>query len=1032
MKRTTLSTIHSLRCLFLLAVLLPMVALAQQSLAPHSRLANGHWVKISIPETGIYQLSDSLLVAAGFSNPQQVKIYGYGGALQPEKLETAYPTATDDLPQVPLCHIGGQRLFLAYGPVNWEKSTSTARTRNPYANAGCYFLTDTTDEDALLVDSAQMSAAWKALPNIYHSLYEVDDFSWYPGGRNLYDSKLFGPEVAHSYKLPAVRGAAATVTVVMSYNNYCDATVALGDLELGHILIDANTTKGAGRKQYMDQYMRAAVDEWTFQLPVVLSDSVTITIQQLSGRDMRLDRIELTSEQSRPMPLLSTTTFPHPTVMGAIANQDRHADEAADMIIIVASSAHLMQQAERLAQMHRDFDHLRVRVVKADELYNEFSSGTPDANAYRRYLKMLYDRAESEADKPRFLLLFGDAIYDNRMCQAEFSNLSPNDFLLCYESDNSMSETACYVSDDFFGMLDNGEGADIVKNDKLDVAVGRIPARTVEEAKTAVDKAYGYRLNEQYGAWQNIICMMGDDGNANMHMNDAEIVAGIINENWPAYNVKKIYWDAYERTESALGHAYPDVGRLIRQQMLEGALLMNYSGHGSTYMLSHENVIDLSDFKAPTSLRLPVWFTASCDVAPFESNSQETIGEQALFNPAGGAIAFLGTTRTVYAIHNRAMNKAFTTHVLETNNGEPRTIGEAVRLAKNEQVLGQRTQLQAGINRLHFALLGDPALRLPLPTARAVIDSINGESVADGAFVALPAGSVATVKGHIEGHPDFNGMASLTVKGAEQTIVCRMNPQQSDEEPKAPLTYRDRPSTLFTGSDSVSNGSFAFTFAVPRDADYGDNGGLMLVHATSTDHSIVAHGLSDAFAVVSADAYAAEGSGPVIKAWLEYPDFAEGGLVGAEPLLHAEITDDDGINVSDAGIGHQIELCIDGRMEQTYWLNSYFAFDFGDFRSGTLEYRLPHLSDGLHELQLRAWDVFNHASTLTLGFTVQETADPMAKPTGISDVERSTLNAQRYFDLQGRSIKQLNGHQPAIIVRRTPDGLVRKKIVRRQ
>ena len=1010
------------RLLFMLAVLLPLAAGAS-----HSRLATGRWVKIGIPQTGIYQLSDSMLMAAGFSNPQQVRLYGYGGALQPEKLQADYLAATDDLPQVPLCLVGGRRLFLATGPVNWEQPLSTTRIRNPYSNMGCYFLTDSDADEPLVIDSLQLAAAWQAQPAAFHSLYEVDDFSWYPGGRNLYDGRLFGPDEASSYQLPAVKGAAATVNVVMSYNGYCDATVAMGDSVLGHILVNATTTKGTGRKQYMDQYMRAAVDEWKFQLPTITTDSVQFTIHQLSGLDMRLDRIELVAEQPRPVPSFSNAALPVPTVMNVVANQNRHADEAADMIIIVAPSAQLLQQAERLAQMHRDFDGLRVRVVRADELYNEFSSGTPDVNAYRRYLKMLYDRADS--DKPRYLLLFGDAVYDNRMCQAEFSNLNPDDFLLCYESDNSMSETACYVSDDFFGMLDEGEGADIIKTDKCDVAIGRIPARSIEEATIAVDKAYSYRMNEQYGAWQNIICMMGDDGNANMHMNDAETVAGLISDKWPAYQVRKIYWDAYERTESALGHAYPDVGRLIRQQMFEGALLMNYSGHGSTYMLSHEYVVDINDFKASTSLRLPIWFTASCDVVPFESNSQQTIGEQALFNPNGGAIAFLGTTRTVYAIHNRAMNKAFTTHVLETDGGEPRTIGEAVRLAKNDQVLGQRTQLQAGINKLHFALMGDPALRLPLPTARAVVDSINGESVADGAFALLPAGSIATVKGHIEGHPDFNGMASLTVKGAEQTIVCRMNPQQADEEPKAPLTYRDRPSTLFVGTDSVSQGQFTFTFAVPRDADYSDDGGLMLVHATNDDHTTAAHGLTDAFAVVSADTYATEGTGPAIRAWLDKPDFADGGVVGAEPLLHADITDDDGINVSDAGIGHQIELCIDGRMEHTYELNNYFAFDFGDFRNGTLEYRLPHLSDGTHWLQLRAWDVFNHSSAFTLIFNVQSV---MGNATGISDVERSTFNVQRYYDLQGRHIKQHNGHLPAIILQRTPDGLVRKKMTKRQ
>ena len=129
-----------------------------------------------------------------------------------------------------------------------------------------------------------------------------------------------------------------------------------------------------------------------------------------------------------------------------------------------------------------------MRIVKADELYNEFSSGTPDGNAYRRYLKMLYDRATSDADLPRYLLLFGRGVWDNRMLTSDCRGLNADDYLLCHESENSFNAVLCYVDDGFFTRLDDGEGANPLTKDMDDIAVGRFPVTSVDEAKTMVDK----------------------------------------------------------------------------------------------------------------------------------------------------------------------------------------------------------------------------------------------------------------------------------------------------------------------------------------------------------------------------------------------------------------------------------------------------------------------------------------------------------------------------------------------------------------
>ena len=980
--------------------------------AAHSVLASGKWAKISIPSTGVYQLTDGLVRQAGFSSLSRVKIYGYGGALQPEVLTADYLTETDDLKEVPTCIVNGRRLFHGVGPVGWESATSTVRTRNPYSDVGCYFLTE-SDDEPLLVDSAAFVSSFYPAPDDYHSLVEPEEYAWYHSGRNFFESTPIPADGYRSYELDA-HSTDGRLYVAISYDAIGVVSVMLNDSLLGTVNI-TNTLKKTDN---------AAERVQMFNVQGLLSEHNTVKLRHTKGEGtMRLDYIDLQMATAAPAPNLVADAFPTPQFVYRITNQDHHADEAADMVIIIPTSQKVLSQALRLKQLHETFDSLRVNIVPADELYNEFSSGTPDATAYKRYLKMLYDRAETEADMPRYLLLFGDGAYDNRMLTSNFSQLDPADFLLCYESENSLSETACYVCDDYFGLLDDGEGGDLVKSDKVDVGVGRFPARTIDEAKVLVDKAYSYRLNEHPGSWQNIICFMGDDGNANMHMNDAETVSSQVSEQWPAYHIKKIYWDAYQRTSSTTGYAYPDVSRLIRQQMREGALLMNYTGHGAANTLSHEYVVGLDDFKASTSLRLPMWFTASCDVAPFDGH-EENIGEQAMFNPNGGAIAFLGTTRTVYALHNRSMNRSFMKHILSLTDGRRNTIGDAVRMAKNDQVKGISTQTQAGINKRHFALLGDPALQLAFPVETVVVDSINGQAV-DRQTPHLIAGDTATVKGHIKDCDHFQGVVTLTVKDAEEVIVCRLNPQAQDEMPKSPLVYRDRPGTLFEGSDSVRSGTFTITFAVPKDISSSDDYGQMLLYAVDDTRQVTAHGFNEHFTMGSAEDYENAGEGPIIHAWLDAPDFVDGAVTAAAPTFHADLYDEDGVNVSGSGIGHDLELVVDGLMRYTFNLNSYFHYDFGDYRSGSLDFTLPTLAEGTHELSFRAWDVLNHSSEFRTTFVV----GTAGSSSGISDVLTDADTAEAY-DLQGRRLQQGSSQRSTLILYRTLSGKMKKKLMK--
>lgn len=929
--------------------------------AAHSVLQEGTWVKIRIPQTGIYQLSSDLLQKAGFSNSNKVKIYGYGGGMQPEKLTASYLEETDDLQEVPSCVIGGRRLFHAIGPVTWNSNHQ--RIRNPYSDYGYYFLTE-SDAEPLTISQEEFLQTYYPLEDDYNTLYEVDDYAWYEGGRNLYDATKLTAGSYRDYTLKASGNSSkGTVTIVVSANQSTTIAVSVNDNSVGSISVPSSSSYDA---------MRTATRTFTVDN---LQATNKVRIQPASGSaTVRLDYISLYCESPMGAPNLSSGSFPVPEHVGMIANQDHHADEAVDMVIIIPSSGKLALQAERLKTIHETKDNLRVRIVPADELYNEFSSGTPDANAYRRYLKMLYDRAETEDDMPKHLLLFGDCAWDNRMLSTAWQNGTPEDFLLCYESENSYSHTDCYVSDDYFCLLDDNEGGDMLRTDKADVAVGRFPVRTANQAAIIVDKIEKYLNNEQAGAWQNTVCFLGDDGNENQHMKDAHAVASLVEQLQPALQVKRVMWDAYPRTTTATGNRYPDVTRLLKQQMTSGSLVMNYSGHGAPASFSHEYVLTLQDFQETVSSRLPLWVTASCDIMPFDGQ-EDNIGEAAILNEKGGAIAFFGTARTVYQSYNRQMNLAFNRHLFNTQQGRT-PIGEAVRLAKNDLI---QTGSDQTANKLQYTLLGDPALALAIPTLPIIIDSINNQNIASLTEpLKLGAGSTVKVVGHIDTgngqvNESFNGEITAIVRDAAEEVICRRN---DTSEASSAFTYTDRTKTLFQGSDNVSQGKFTFSFAVPRDINYTDANGLITIYAVNDSKDEEANGYTDQIIFNGKGSGGDDHEGPTVFCYLNSSSFVDGGTVNSTPYFMAEISDPSGINSTGNGIGHDLQLIIDGELARTYNLNDYFQYDFGSYTKGTVGFSIPTLSDGNHRLQFRAWDVMNNSTLSELNFKVAQNASP--------------------------------------------------------
>lgn len=650
--------------------------------------------------------------------------------------------------------------------------------------------------------------------------------------------------------------------------------------------------------------------------------------------------------------------------VGLVANQNIHGAGPADMIII--SHPIFITHAEELAQIRREKDGLRVHVFTPQQVFNEFSSGTPDVSAIRDAVKMFYDMASSEEDLPRYLLLFGDGSFDNRNQNPD----NPN-FILTYQSSNSITQTASYVSDDFFGMLDDGEQ---LTSGMLDVGVGRLPVKSASEADVVLQKIKSYQLMAIHGDWNNLITMIGDDEDNGTHMYQSDQLAAYLEENYPEFNIEKIYLDAYRQVSSSTGTTYPDVNKSITLRVKKGALIVNYVGHGNENGLAHERILQTADIKGwENNGKYPLFVTATCEFSRFDDvkisgtkySDATSAGEQVLLCQSGGGIALLSTSRLVYSGPNFVLNENFYQQIFRRNaDGSPLRLGDVIRFTKNNS--------GSGINKLNFVLLGDPSLVLAYPQWKVVVDSLNGIPMQEFSDT-IKALSSMIVSGHIEDAggnfvPNFRGnlVAALFDKPAFITTL--------NNDGEGSFQYSSFNSVLFKGKASVEEGRFQLRLFVPKDINYLPGMGKISLYAKSD--AIQANGVLQNIFIGGISLQAEpDDEGPSIGLYMNDTLFMDGGVTSENPVLIALLQDEHGINTTGTGIGHDITVLLDNK--DRFVLNDFYIAETDDYRQGRVEFPLFGLAPGLHTLQFKAWDTYNNSSESSISFEVFPSDAPM-------------------------------------------------------
>lgn len=1016
-------------------------ALSIDTYAESSRLSSGKWVKISVNQSGIYLLTEQQLRQWGFNNPANVKVHGYGAMRLPERLDNNYIDDLPQTPSEYIA--GRGIVFFGEGPVTATNTDTKyfRPLQNPFTLLGYYFLTENEEErltpqpDSNSVPTASNpTSTFQELSYHEQELYSLGNAGYLLVGEDFkysttqyFTLNLPGIDTSAPVYMEA-SFVAKTLTASSTISYSVDGkTLPSGSGDRIAYSNDAEKhgEEGVSKKEF-------SVEKPEVHIGVTFTNSGTVTSANLNyialtysrkltledgnktfyssngksglslgGADADTRVWDITSPLEATAINLSTPSngtatwslqragtrryaawkpsgnFLQAAYVEEVKNQNLHALPATDMVIFTVAA--WKDQAERLAEFHRNdqIDPLHVTVLTPQQVYNEFSSGAPDVQSFRKLLKMLYDR-QASTDKPlRYALFMSRPVCDIRQLTEYGKNLGAT-FLPAWFTDRGLYDNDSYSTDDIFGFLNDQSGTS-TSSDKLCIAVGRIPATSQADAKTAIDKIERYYSKMPKSNWKNNIIVTADDEDAGIHMSHAEWFSNYITTSNGGNNgfLKKLYIDQYERTSNICEEAR----QVFYRYLDEGAMFWFYTGHANSTSMTAESLVTYSDLNNLYLRHWPVVYAATCNFMRWDSPTIS--GAEILYkNPNGGVIAGISATRAVYIPNNGNLSAAMGRHLLARDEkGNYPTLGESYMRAKNDykdethkDTSGNPAPLpRADSNKLRYALMGDPALRLTIPSSNIILDRIDKTNLpvaADQAPPCLMARQQTSIDGHIANNDgsvitDFNGQVIATIYDAEQTITTQ---GYNLEEP---FIFEQQGGRLVVGNAIVENGKFTIPVNMPSEVTNNYRNAAISLYAYE-DNGREAVGVNREFFVYGTDYDAAPDTiPPTINAiYLNHPSFISGDEVNNSPMVIAQISDDRAINLSTAGIGHQMGLYLDNGNKTYTDVADYFTPNTDGTPGGTIAYPLEGLAIGAHSLRLRVWDTAPNSTDASIDFVV--------------------------------------------------------------
>ncbi|QNJ97991.1 type IX secretion system sortase PorU [Constantimarinum furrinae] len=655
------------------------------------------------------------------------------------------------------------------------------------------------------------------------------------------------------------------------------------------------------------------------------------------------------------------TVVSNQNLKGTIFNDSSGNFQDIDYLIITAPF--LIQPALRLATHHKNLNGLNVKVITTDRIYEEFSSGKQDIGAIRNLVRYVYENASSPDKRVKYVCLFGDASIDYKNRIANNNNIVP-----VYHTLFSNSTFTSYMSDDFYGMMDPLDGG-LNQNDILDIAVGRILADEVSLANTLVNKIIDYSSRESYGNWRNNFLLVSDDADSQTDSTlqfNLDALGDQISDEKPFINVKKIHADAFQQQTSAGGNRYPEVNEAVSNAIEVGALVINYFGHGGEDGLAKEFIFTKQEaIELQNKNKYPCIITVTCEFTKFDNPLRITAGELTYWNPNGGAISLITTTRSITVSTGVNYNQELAPEVFGFGTSNIVAPSEALRRAKN--------LITSSDKRVVF-YIGDPAMKLAFAKPEVKLTTLNGVPLTQ-AVDTLKALSKVRFGGEVVDEAGnllsgYNGVVEAKIYDKDVQRQTLGNDGTENANGLIIMNFKTLGEILFNGQATVTNGRFEFEFVVPRDIQIPVGNGRASLYSERSNALEDQAGADLTIKVGGLNEDAPEDNqGPLIRLFMNDESFVSGGITNDSPILIAKLEDENGINTA-SGIGHDIVAILDGDESNPFVLNEYYQAELDDFTKGKATYRLRDLEDGLHTLTLKAWDVYNNSSTMDIQFVV--------------------------------------------------------------
>jgi hypothetical protein len=654
----------------------------------------------------------------------------------------------------------------------------------------------------------------------------------------------------------------------------------------------------------------------------------------------------------------NATRVANQNLKGTIFKNNQGVFQDLDYLIITPSF--LKPQADKLAIFHKNYSQLNVKTVTLESIYEEFSSGKQDIAAIRNFIKYIYFNASNPSKRIKYINLFGDASFDYKNRIPNNTNIVP-----IYHALNSTSGgEASYTSDDFFGYMDPTEGNVAYFFGGIDIAVGRMLVSTNAQAEEMINKVFEYNDLKSYGNWRNNYVAISDDSDkssdASLQLRQNQLADRIVSEK-PFINVKKVLLDSYVQETSSGGNRYPKAREDIFNAFEKGALVFNYLGHGGEDGLTGERIWEKSDGQnLSNQYKYPLFITITCDFSRFDNPYRPTAGEYTYWNPKGGAISMVTTTRSIGQGSAEFFNDKLSEYLFSYGSNQYTSIAEALRLAKNSNP-------SSSSNVVFY--IGDPALMLAIPKPKIRLTKVNDIPVTGTipdfkslAYVKL-SGEVTDENNNLL--PTYNGELAINIFD-KNIIKATFNNDGNSPS----INFNTLGETIFRGNASVNNGQFEFGFVVPRDIKIPVGNGRVSFYSKKNSEYIDNSGVDTTIKIGGINTLAAaDTTPPTVKLYMNDQAFVYGGITNASPFFLAYLEDENGINTA-SGIGHDIVAVLDGNESEPYIINDYYETELDNYKKGKLRYPFRNLTPGIHTITFKAWDVYNNPITAEIQFVV--------------------------------------------------------------